>query len=118
MILNQSDWIALKAWSVVIVAMTVNNCFYIGKMEVRNSRVTKSSYEIELRKIRSHFELLTRILLKKFFFRVTYSTSLKIINLKIIILFFHFINSKLKNKKYHFELLRRSWKIKSATSSY
>ena len=28
--------------------------------EVRNSRVTKSSYETELRKMTSHFELLTR----------------------------------------------------------
>ena len=27
-------------------------------------------------------------------------------------------NSKLKNKKLHFELLTRSWKIKSYTSSY
>ena len=29
-------------------------------MEVRNSRVTKSSYETELRKMTSHFELLTQ----------------------------------------------------------
>ena len=42
--------------------------------EVRNSRVTKSSYEIEIRKITSHFELLTRKFLQKFFFRVTNST--------------------------------------------
>ena len=28
--------------------------------EVRNSRVTKSSYETEYRKMTSHFELLTR----------------------------------------------------------
>ena len=30
------------------------------KVEVRNSRVTKPSYETELRKMMSHFELLTR----------------------------------------------------------
>ena len=29
-------------------------------IEVQNSRVTKSSYETELRKMTSHFELLTR----------------------------------------------------------
>ena len=34
-----------------------------------------SSYGTELRKMTSHFELLTRKLLKKFFFRVTNSTS-------------------------------------------
>ena len=32
-------------------------------IEVRNSRVTKSSYEIELSKMTLHFELLTRKLL-------------------------------------------------------
>ena len=32
-------------------------------IEVRNSRVTKSSYETELSKTTSHFELLTRKLL-------------------------------------------------------
>ena len=37
--------------------------------EVRNSGVTKSSYETEFRKITSHFELLTRTFLQKFFFR-------------------------------------------------
>ena len=42
--------------------------------EVRNSRVTKSSSETELRKMTSHFELLTSKFLKKFFFRVTNST--------------------------------------------
>ena len=31
-----------------------------GKVEVRNSWVTKSSYETELCKMTSHFELLTR----------------------------------------------------------
>ena len=44
-------------------------------MDVRNSRVTKSSYETELCKMKSHFELLTRKFLEKFFFRVTNSTS-------------------------------------------
>ena len=43
--------------------------------EVRNSRITKSSYEIELRKMMSHFELLTQKFLEKFSFRVTNSTS-------------------------------------------
>ena len=43
--------------------------------EVRNYRVTKSSYEIELRKITSHFELLTRKFLQKSFFRVINWTS-------------------------------------------
>ena len=32
----------------------------ILKIEIRNSRVTKSSYEIQLRNMASHFELLTR----------------------------------------------------------
>ena len=31
-----------------------------SKSEVQNSRVTKSCYETELHKMRSHFELLTR----------------------------------------------------------
>ena len=43
--------------------------------EVRNSRVTKSSYETELRRMTSYFELLTRKFLQEFFFRVTNSTS-------------------------------------------
>ena len=37
--------------------------------EVRNSGVTKSSYETEFHKITLHFELLTLIFLQKFFFR-------------------------------------------------
>ena len=36
--------------------------------EVWNSRVAKSSYEIELCKMTSHFEFLTRTFLRKFFF--------------------------------------------------
>ena len=43
--------------------------------EAWDSRVTKSSYETELRKMTSHFELLTRKILQKVFFRVTSSTS-------------------------------------------
>ena len=39
--------------------------------EVRDSRVTKSCYETELRKMTSHFELITRKFSDKFFFRVT-----------------------------------------------
>ena len=43
--------------------------------EVRNPRVTKSNYETKLHKMMPHFELLTQTFLKKFFFRVTNSTS-------------------------------------------
>ena len=43
--------------------------------EVRNSWITKSSYKNELRKMTSHFQLLTRNFLHKFFFGVTNSTS-------------------------------------------
>ena len=43
--------------------------------EVRYSRVKKSSYETELRKMTSHFEVLTRKYLKKFFFRFTNLTA-------------------------------------------
>ena len=42
--------------------------------EVQNSQVTKSSYKINLRKMTSHFELLTQKFLLKFFFRVTNTT--------------------------------------------
>ena len=66
--------------------------------KVRNSRVTKSSYETELRKMTSYFELLTWVFLQKYFFGVT--------------------NSTLQNIKLNFELLTRSWKIKRFTSSY
>ena len=82
------------------------------RYEVWNSRVTKSSYETELRKMTFHFESLTGKLLQKFFFRVA--------NSKIKLLFFYFRvnNSKLKNKKSHFELLSGSQKIRKITSSY
>ena len=48
--------------------MVLLAAYYIvmQKTEVQNSRVTKSSYETELRKMTSHFELLTRKCLKKF----------------------------------------------------
>ena len=47
----------------------------LKKGEARNSRVTKSSYETELRKMASHFQLITRKFLQKVLFRVTKSTS-------------------------------------------
>ena len=43
--------------------------------EVRNSRVMKLSYEIEFLKMNSHFQLLIRKFLWKFFFRFSNSTS-------------------------------------------
>ena len=46
-----------------------------GILELRNSRITKLSYETQLRKTTSHFELLTRTSLHKFSFRITNSTS-------------------------------------------
>ena len=42
--------------------------------EVWNSSVTKSSYEVELCKMTTHFALVTRQLAYKFFFRVTNAT--------------------------------------------
>ena len=48
--------------------------FALTFYEVRDCRVAKSSYETEFRKMTSYFELLTRIFLQKFFFRVTNST--------------------------------------------
>ena len=49
--------------------------FVVTFMEVRNSWVTKSSYETELRKMTWDFQLLTQKCLQKLFFRVTNSTS-------------------------------------------
>ena len=46
---------------------------YVSHLFLRGSEF--SSYEIELCKMMSHFELLTRKLLQKFFFQVTNSTS-------------------------------------------
>ena len=83
-------------------------------LEVRNSRVTKSSSKIELRKMTSTFELLTRKFLQKFFSRVTNSTSWNIrFHFEFLTrnetFFFQFQvnNSKLKYKKDNFELLTR-----------
>ena len=69
------------------------------------------SYKIELRKMTSQFELLTRNFLQIFFFRVT--------NSMVQLSFFPFQvpNSKLKNKKFHFKLLKQTWK-KSFTSNH
>ena len=50
-------------------------CYRAICWEVRNSRVTKSSYKTEVRKMTSHLELLTRKFLQKLFFRVTNSAS-------------------------------------------
>ena len=47
----------------------------INLEEVWSSRVTKSSYETELCKMKSHFELILKIFYSKTFFRVTNSTS-------------------------------------------
>ena len=48
--------------------------YVFGNDEIQNSRVTKSSYETELRKMTSFFELITQKMLWKFSFRVTNST--------------------------------------------
>ena len=69
--------------------------------EVRKSRVMKLSYETELHKMTSHFELLTRS--RKI---NTYTSSYYLEGLIFIFL-------KLKNKKLRFALLTRSLKIKS-----
>ena len=68
-------------------------------LQVTSSKIgwESSSYKIELRRMTSHFQLLTqRQFLQKFFLGVTNST-----------LFFHFrvTNSMLKNLKLNFELL-------------
>ena len=86
----------------------------------------KSSYETELRKMTSHFELLTQKCLQEFFFRVTnstfvkYETKFRVTNsrYKLLFFYFRFTNSKLKNKKLHFELLTQSQEMKSFISSY
>ena len=70
--------------------------------EVQNSQITKSSNETELRKMTSHFELLTRKCLLKFFFRVTNTTSKNIkVNFELLTRKFNFYYST-------FELLTRS----------
>ena len=60
----------------------------VAESDIQNSRVMKSSYETELCKMTSHFELLTRSRKIKLTLRVT--------------------NSKSKNKNLHLELLTRS----------
>ena len=82
------------------------------RTEVRNSRVKKSCYKTELRKMASHFELLTRKFLYKFFFRVTNSTS------QNSRLNFELLARRLKVYFFIFELLTLGWKIKGYTSSY
>ena len=96
-----------------------NNVVISGKtwkqympIEVWISQITKSSYETELRKMPSHFELLTPKFLWKFFFRVANSTSWNIkLNFQLLTrrFIFYFSTS---------ELLTWKWKIKSFTSSY
>ena len=41
------------------IKVLIVNVLLVTLIEVRNSRITKSNYEIELRKMISHFELLT-----------------------------------------------------------
>ena len=69
-----------------------------------------SSYKIELRKMTSHFE--------KFFFdlltRFCKMLKTRFTNSMAKLLFYHFrvTNSRFRNKKFHLELLIRSWKKK------
>ena len=49
--------------------------FIVFMMLLQRFEVTKSSYETELHKMTSHFELLTQNFLRKVFFQVTNSTS-------------------------------------------
>ena len=85
---------------------------FASYFEVQNSWVTKSSNETELRKMTSHFKLLTRRFWLKFFFRVTNSTSKNIkVNFELLTRKFNFYYST-------FELLTRSWKTKSCNTSY
>ena len=84
----------------------------LGELEVWNSPVTKSSYETELHKMTSHFQLLTRKFLQKFFFWVTNLTPQ---NIKLN---FESLTRRLNFYFSTFELLTWSWKIKSFTLSY
>ena len=72
-----------------------------------------SSYQLEYFYKNSSFELLT-LLRKTSNFTSSYYNSMGKLS------FYHFRVSKsmLKNKTFHFELLSRSWKRKSFTSSY
>ena len=69
-----------------------------------------SSYEIEFRKEVTQKEV--EVEKSNILIRVTNS------KIKFLFLYFRVTNSKLNNKKLHFELLTRSRKIKSYTSSY
>ena len=79
-------------------------------VEVRKSSVTKSSYEIELRKMTSHFELLTQKFLPKLFFELL-TRLRKTSNPKLLSPTLNFYLST-------FELVTQSWKMKKFTSSY
>ena len=57
------------------IKVLIVNVLFVTLIEVRNSRITKSNYEIESRKMTSHFELLTLKFLQKFFSRVINATS-------------------------------------------
>ena len=92
-----------KGWSKSLKGVPTNYT------EVRNSRVTKSSYKIKLRKMMSHFKLLIWKFVEKFFFQVTDSVSVN---------FILSYSLEVEKWKFHFELLNRSWKRKSSTSSY
>ena len=70
--------------------------------ELRNFQVMKSSYETELRRMTSHFDLLIRKFLQKLFFRVTKSTSENIkLSFELLTRVFNFYFS-------NFELLTRN----------
>ena len=75
-----------------IVATIRKNFKDIKLIEVRNFRVTKSSYKTELRKTTSHFARSQKM---KVSLRVTYSKS--------------------KNKNFHFELLTRKFNFYFST---
>ena len=76
---------------------------FVINIEVQNFQVTNSSYEIELRKMKSFFELLTRKLLYKLFF-------------KLLIRLPKTFYSELLWLK--FSSLNWGWKMKSFTWSY
>lgn len=83
-----------------VICLQRNKSHIIGPyINLRNSRATKSSYKIELRKMAAHFVLLTQKCLQKFFFLVTNST--------LLIIGFHFelLTWRLNFYYYTFELL-------------
>ena len=85
--------------------------FYV-LIEVENFRVTKLSYETELRKTTSYFGSLTRKCFQKFFFRVTNST---LYNVKLN---FELLTRSINFYFFTFELITRSAKIKNYTLCY